>query len=104
MNAISHIVAGSMPKISRVRSSEKLCVEVEWIDGVRPRTTEKVDLAPLINSMRFYKPLRNDRTLFETVHLIDDGEAIAWGDDNAIDMAATSVERLAEDMMTSHDL
>src|ERR1700694_1325705 len=103
MNAISHILAGSMPKMSVVKPAENLCVDVTWIDGPRSPHTEKVDLTPLINSMKFYKPLRNNQALFETVHLIDDGEALAWGNDNAIDMAATSVERLAEEMMTSHD-
>jgi hypothetical protein len=36
-------------------------------------------------------------------HLIEDGNAIAWGDDDAIDMSATSIERLAEEAMTADD-
>jgi hypothetical protein len=38
------------------------------------------------------------------VHLVEDGEAIAWGDDDGIDMAATSVERLAEETLTPDEL
>ena len=103
MNGTSQIVAGSMPKLSAVSPAEKLCVEVTWSEGPRAPRTETVDLSPLINSHKFYKPLRKNRPLFETVHLIDDGEVLAWGDSDAVDMAATSVERLAEEMMTPND-
>src|SRR5262249_44989663 len=80
-----------------------LMVEVTWSEGPRASRTEKVDLAPLINSMKFYRPLRDDEALFQTVHIVDDGEVLAWGENDAIDMAATSVVRLAEDMMTAND-
>src|SRR5205807_6828001 len=35
-------------------------------------------------------------------HIIDHGEAVAWGDD-AVDMSADSIERLAEEAMTAED-
>lgn len=91
-----------MPKLASVRPYGKSSIRIEWKAGTRAGTNEIVDLSPLINSFKFYKDLRSDARLFKTVHLIDRGEAIAWGD-GEIDMAATSIERLAEEAMTSAD-
>jgi hypothetical protein len=93
-----------MPKLSSVRPAEKLSIIVAWSKGPRADRIETVDLSPLIYSFKLYKKLRTDRALFETVHLVEHGEAIAWGDDGAIDMAATSVERLAEEALTPDEL
>jgi Helix-turn-helix domain len=93
-----------MPKLASVRPAGKLAIKVTWSRGPRARRTETVDLSPLIHCFRFYKRLRTDQALFRTVHLIEDGEAIAWGDDNDIDMATTSIERLAEEALTSDEL
>ncbi len=62
-----------------------------------------VDLAPLILSKKIFAPLREDKALFRTVHVVEDGAAIAWGADGAIDVAATTVESLADETMTSVD-
>jgi hypothetical protein len=93
-----------MPKLSSVRPAETLSVSVAWSEGRRAPRTEIVDLSPLIRSFKLYKKLRKNRALFDTVHLVEDGEAIAWGDDDDIDMAATSVERLAEEALSPDDL
>jgi hypothetical protein len=62
-----------------------------------------VDLAPVILTLKFYRPLRDKPEMLKTVHLIEDGAAIAWGEDDAIDMAATTIERLAEETMSYAD-
>lgn len=62
-----------------------------------------VDLSPMIKSLKFYRPLRTDPALFRTVHLIEEGTIIVWGDNDQIDMAADSVEQLAEESMTADD-
>jgi len=103
MNVIRPIVGPSMPKLASVRPAGRLSVKVTWSKGPRARRTETIDLSPLVGSFKFYTPLRNNSSLFKTVHLIEGGRAIAWGDDDAIDMAATSVERLAEEALTSED-
>lgn len=77
-------------------------VTVRWAEGKRLGRLDRVDLWPLIGSHRFYAPLRNNPTLFETVHLVENGRALAWGKD-AFDMSAISVERLAEEVMTGAD-
>jgi hypothetical protein len=81
---------------------EHQTVTVRWATGKRKGHLDRVDLSPLISTHRFYAPLRNNSALFETVHLVENGYALAWGDD-AIDMAAASVERLAEEAMTGAD-
>jgi hypothetical protein len=60
-------------------------------------------LRHLIHSKKVFAPLRNDPGLFQTVHIVEGGAAIAWGDDDKIDMAATTVERLADESMTPAD-
>jgi hypothetical protein len=92
-----------MPKLASVRPADKLSIEVTWSRGPRARRSETIDLSPLIHSFKFYQKLRKDRALFKTVHLIENGEAIAWGDGDDIDMAATSIERLGEEGLTADE-
>jgi hypothetical protein len=90
--------------MSSVTPAEDLSVIVTWLAGTRAGRTEEVDLAPLINSLKYYRPLRNDRPFFESVHLSERGRSLLWGEgDDELDMAATSVERLAEETMTADD-
>jgi plasmid stability protein len=77
-------------------------IAVRWAAGKRRGRVDRVDLSPLIDTFRVYTPLRKNTALFATAHLIDNGFAIAWGDD-AIDMSAESVERLAAEAMTRAD-
>jgi hypothetical protein len=85
---------GPMPRLGAVRAIDGSSVLVNWIEGARTGRTEAVNLRPLIDNFRAYKPLRGNVPLFSTVHLIEDGNAIAWGDDESINMAATSLERM----------
>jgi hypothetical protein len=106
MNAITRLelIAPPMPSIARVQAVEHLTIRVEWSAGIRHGRTDEIDLSPMINVLKLYRPLRENRKLFRTVHLIEDGRVLAWGDDDEIDMAADSVEELAEETMTSDDL
>jgi hypothetical protein len=103
MSASSSDLAVSMPRLSSVRPLDKLSIEVVWVEGPRSGRTDVVDLSPLVQTHKFYQRLRNDPALFASVHLMDDGEVIAWGDEETIDMAATSVERLADDTMSADE-
>ena len=103
MNAITKIVlATPMPKLASVKPVGALRVRVEWAAGNRRGRVEIVDLAPLINSLKFYNPLRGNQRLFKSIHLTLNGRAVAWGKDD-IDMSATSIERLAEESFSSDD-
>lgn len=92
-----------MPSIETVAASDAMHVRVTWNRGSHKGTTAEVDIAPLIYSKKVFVPLRNDPALFQTVHIVEGGAAIAWGDDDKIDMAATTVERLADESMTPAD-
>jgi hypothetical protein len=93
----------AMPKIRDVVALADHRVRVTWQDSLRPHMTEDVDLSPLIQTLKFYEPLRNRKSLFRSVHVIDGGNAIAWGANDEVDMAATSVERLAEEALSADD-
>jgi hypothetical protein len=105
MTATERIDSGiPMPLVASVRpvDHENRLVEVTWADGNRRGRKDVVDLSPLIDTHQFYRPLRSDPALFDTIHLVDNGEAVGWGDDS-IDMSADSIERLAEETMTAED-
>jgi hypothetical protein len=104
MNEMTSITPTSpLPRIASVEVVDHLVVRVTWRDGIRAERTDVVDLAPMIRSLKFYKPLRENRDLFRTVHLIENGRAIAWQDDE-IDMPAVSLEQLAQEGMAEDSL
>ena len=72
-----------------------LTIDVESSMGEQVGRTDRVDLAPVINSLKMYRPLRRDPDLFATVRLEDGGTRLYWRDD--LDMAALTVERLARE-------
>ncbi len=94
-------VGEPLPNIAAVEASEGLSVSVAWADDTRPRAT--VDLAPDILTFKSYAPLRDDPELFRTVHVINGGSALGWGADDRIDMPATAIERLADEVMSTAD-
>src|SRR5262245_10588273 len=103
MNAIPSLtLATPMPQLSSIEIIDDLAVRVTWRAGIRVPRTEMIDLSPLINSLKLYRPLRTDRELFRTAHLIEDGRIVAWGK-GEIDMPAESLEELAEEGMTADD-
>jgi hypothetical protein len=92
-------IGEALPRLKSIAPHGGLEVAADWASG----RSDVVDLGPVILTHKFYKPLREDADLFKTVHLVEDGAAIAWGNDDAIDMAATTIERLAAEIMSSDD-
>jgi hypothetical protein len=94
-----------LPGIREVRclDGKRRVISVTWAKGPREGRTDRVDLSPLIDTFRFYRPLRDDPALFATAHTVNGGSAVAWGHADEIDMAADSVMRLAEETMTAED-
>lgn len=90
-----------MPVMAKAKPGQRFTVAVTWKDGDRKKRADLVDLAPVIMAYKLYRPLRNNRELFEAVKLEDRGTRLVWTDD--IDMAATTVERLANETMTNQD-
>jgi hypothetical protein len=100
MNAMVSIHV-PMPVIAEVKAVSHLHISVRWGAGLRSGRTETLDLSPLINVFKIYKPLREDESLFRQVRVEDGGHTLVWNDD--IDMSATSVERLAEESMSADE-
>ena len=69
-----------MPRIASVEVVDDFVLRILWSAGIRANRVDVVDLSPLINSLKFYRPLRKDPSLFRTVHLIEHGTIVAWGE------------------------
>jgi hypothetical protein len=103
MNANEAVDSGiPIPRIAGILGIKDLCLEVLWAEGARAGKTEGINLSAAINSYKVYRPLRQDEKLFNTAHLIDDGTAVAWGN-NELDMSAETIETLAQESMNSKD-
>jgi len=86
-------VGAALPRLAAVRPAGGHAITVTWANGPRTGVAEEVDLSPIITTLKFYAPLRDDPDLFATVDLTDDGHTLMW-DCGRIDMAVTTVERL----------
>lgn len=100
---ISFTVGEALPQVASVSADDDAHLTVTWAAGTRAGRSETIDIAPAIFRYRVYAPLRGDRDLFRSVHVAQEGFAIAWGHDDAIDMASTMLEHLAEQIMTPAD-
>lgn len=74
---------------SIVAEPEGFVLRAEWVNGARSRFS----FAGPISRLKVFAPLE-DPELFEQVHVINDGWAIAWNDE--IDYSADSLWDLAE--------
>lgn len=94
--------SGALPILSSVRvGNGPYIVLVDWAEGSRSGTTEAIDLAPVILTYKVFKSLRDDAALFATVRLSEHGDAIEWGPDDGLAISGQTLERLAEEVMTS---
>lgn len=91
---LAHVAAGDGP----------YTVVVSWAEGARVGRTDAIDLAPIVLTLKAFRPLRDDPTLFATVRLSAYADAIEWGPDDALALSGSTLERLAEETMTSADL
>jgi hypothetical protein len=88
-----------LPRIASVRPISPYSLAVKWADGLRAGREDLVDVRPIIFSYKVYRPLRTEG-LFLTGHIADEGNAVAWGDGDDLDMSADMIHSLAEQMMT----
>jgi hypothetical protein len=104
MNEIEMVDSGlPMARIAAIRVAGPSTLEIAWAEGARSGRTDLVDLTPVIGTYKAYRPLRSNPKMFATAHLIDDGNAIVW-DGLDVDMAAQTIETLAESMQTIVDI
>ena len=86
---IADVAPGVEPKGSPDKAP--LTLRVHWQHGGE----SLVDVSGLIGAFRVYAPLREDRALFQRVHVGEHGTDVAWTDE--IDMAADTLWRLARE-------
>ncbi len=92
----------ALPRISEIQALPDFRLAIAWAEGSRRGRTDVVDLAPVINTYKVYRPLRNNEELFQTARLVDDGNVVAWGD-GRIDMSAELLEEIANETMAPQD-
>lgn len=95
------LIATEMPAIERIEPIHDLVVRVHWKSGKRADRIDKVDLAPLIKSFKYYESLASEKKVFRSISVIDDGFAVAWN--SGQDMSSESIEQLAEETFDAAD-
>ena len=84
-----------LPQISAIKPLLNNRLRVTWSDGLRAGITEEVDLSPALASYKVYRALRDNKDLFSTARLLEDGDVVAW-DGPDLEMFAELIQELAE--------
>ena len=96
MNEIEMVDSGlPMARIAAIRVMGPSTLEIAWAEGGRS--------TPVIGRYKVYGPLRGNAAMFATAQLIEDGAAVAW-EGLDVDMAAQTIETLAEDSISPNKL
>ena len=86
--------AGELPRISTIEPLPSFSLKVRWSEGRRAGREDIVDLLPIIDIYKIYRPLRNNEELFASAKLWDDGYAVAW-DGVDLEVSAGTIHILA---------
>ncbi|KAA9354268.1 DUF2442 domain-containing protein [Ochrobactrum quorumnocens] len=78
----------ALPRIVSAAPVGGRMVRVKFDNGIE----KTVDLAPALESRRFYIPLRDDEALFRSFEVSEYGDALQWGSD--LDFSAVWLEAL----------
>lgn len=92
------------PRICTVAVDVHLVLRVTWSAGPRVGKEDVVDLSPILLASKVFRRLREDEELFKTVHRVAGGVAVAWGDNDEIDLSAIAIQNLAEETLTAPDM
>jgi len=90
-------VGRRLPRIRKALPLEERKVYLAFDNGLE----KIVDLAPALQSRRFYIPLRENDTLFRSFRVSEYGDAIEWNDD--LDFSAEWLERLPDISFSNAD-
>jgi hypothetical protein len=96
----SDIVASGieLPRMATVQPFPDFVLRVKWAEGPRASREDLVDVSPAIFGYKIYRPLRDER-LFLTGSIAQDGDAVAWGNEDLM-MSADTVQSLAQESWT----
>ena len=81
-------VGAELPRISEAVALDGRKIRVTFMNGI----SKVVDLAPALESRRFYLPLRHDDVLFRSFRISEYRNALEWGDD--LEFSAVWLEAL----------
>lgn len=87
------------PRLATIQPLHDFVLRVKWAEGARAGREDFVDVSPAIFSYKIYRPLR-DEHLFLTGTLVEDGDAVAWGDNADLMMSADTIQSLAQESWT----
>jgi hypothetical protein len=87
-----------LPRMATVRPLPDYVLRVKWAEGPRVGREDLVDVSPAIFSYKVYRPLR-DENLFLTGKIAEDGDAVAWHDQDLM-MSADTIQSLAQESWT----
>lgn len=82
-------------------TASPLSVLVHWTNPRAGRESEIVDLSPVLGAFKAFRRLVEDRALFQTARLSDDGREIIWNDGS--ELAVSTLVRLANEQMSNAD-
>lgn len=91
-----------LPRIAHIAVQYPRALLVTWAKGSRAGRIDLVDLSPVINTYKIFGALRKNDALFNTAHLIDDGDVVAWNGPD-LELSAEAIELLAEQVITPRD-
>ncbi|MBB1248510.1 DUF2442 domain-containing protein [Rhizobium sp. G21] len=83
-------IGAPLPRIIKANPVEGREVEITF-DGGRPK---RVDLRPVLESRKFFIPLRKDDEAFRRFKVSDYGDALEWPD--GVELGALWLERLPD--------
>ncbi|MDB5554475.1 MAG: hypothetical protein JWL86_4459 [Rhizobium sp.] len=81
-------VDGELPRIAEAIALDARKIKVTFTTGI----TKVVDLAPVLESRRFYMPLREDDALFRSFRVSEYRNALEWSDD--LDFSAVMLDAM----------
>ncbi len=87
-----------LPRMATVQPLPDYVLRVRWAGGPRSGREDLVDVSPAIFSYKVYRPLR-DEGLFLTGTIAEDGDAVAWGNEDLV-MSADTIQSFAQESWT----
>ena len=105
MSETDIVTAGRpLPSLADVQPGPgRFTVTVRWVKGARVGRTDHVDLAPVIQTFKVFKPLRDGTVPFSDLRLGEWGASVVWPGHDDLDIGAETIEDLAEVAMTNAD-
>jgi hypothetical protein len=88
-----------LPHIAHVDARFPDILVITWADGQRVGRVDAINVSPIINTYKIFRPLRKNEALFEAARVSEDRDSIVWDDNDDLELSAEALEELAEQTM-----